>query len=346
VADHVHLVQGRDADTRVVARGKRTAALRTMPALSPTDVAIIEALQEDARKPFSQIARDLGFPTRQLRRRIAELEEANIIRFTAVADPTLLGYHAFALVGIKVSNFDRRHEVVKSLLQVDALDYVAVVTGRFDVIAELASHTFRGLGNGLGAIGAIDGISELETFTYLSVFYQQFGFHPAQGVQTKEIAIDDLDRFIIRELYDYGRTPFEVIGGHLGVTEATVRRRVGRLCDQGALRIIALTSPLSLDFQAMAWVAISVRADTAVRQVAEQLVALEGVAYVAVCTGRFDIFVDIIARDAAELWRRLDDEIRAIPGIAAIEAWRHLEAHHWRPLHTTLATSSEEGTMT
>ena len=49
----------------------------------------------------------------------------------------------------------------------------------------------------------------------------------------EDLAIDDLDREIIRFLQYDGRTPFTEIAEQIDVSEGTVRRRMHRLLDSG-----------------------------------------------------------------------------------------------------------------
>ncbi len=67
--------------------------------LTATDVAIIRALSNDARKPLSQVAAGLGLSTRTVRNRLEKLREENTIHATPALDmggiPGLLPVHLF-----------------------------------------------------------------------------------------------------------------------------------------------------------------------------------------------------------------------------------------------------------
>jgi Lrp/AsnC family transcriptional regulator, regulator for asnA, asnC and gidA len=73
--------------------------------------------------------------------------------------------------------------------------------------------------------------------------------------------------------------------------------------------------------------------------VAEELSRIRSAVYVVICTGRFDLFVDVVTQDYTDLLNCLDDEIRPVPGVARVEAWVHLEAH-WRPLRPPSTAST------
>jgi Lrp/AsnC family transcriptional regulator, regulator for asnA, asnC and gidA len=60
--------------------------------------------------------------------------------------------------------------------------------------------------------------------------------------------IDALDQGIIEALQANGRESFRAIAARLGVSEATVRARYGRLCDDDILQVVGVTNPLGLGF--------------------------------------------------------------------------------------------------
>src|ERR1700758_2635123 len=61
--------------------------------------------------------------------------------------------------------------------------------------------------------------------------------------------IDELDRSIIEALQANGRESFRSIASRVGVSEATVRARYGRLTAEGILQVVAVTNPLGLGFE-------------------------------------------------------------------------------------------------
>src|ERR1700739_204555 len=60
---------------------------------------------------------------------------------------------------------------------------------------------------------------------------------------------DELDRRIIEALQANGRESFRSIAARVGVSEATVRARYGRLTAEGILQVVAVTNPLGLGYE-------------------------------------------------------------------------------------------------
>ncbi|MFE2031745.1 Lrp/AsnC family transcriptional regulator [Streptomyces scopuliridis] len=134
--------------------------------------------------------------------------------------------------------------------------------------------------------------------------------------------IDDLDRGIMRILTRNGRTPYTTVARELGTSEATVRQRVTRLQEGGALRIVALCNPLTLGHQSVRLM-IRVR-DLTPRAVAKSLADLPMINHVALCAGSQDIFLEGTCRDQAQLVQLLDD-IRMLPGVSEVQVLLLLE---------------------
>src|SRR5690242_11875227 len=69
--------------------------------VSALDKRIIEHLQADGRRPFTQIAADLGVSEAAIRARTNRLIERGILQVVGVTDPLKLGFHQMAMIGIR-----------------------------------------------------------------------------------------------------------------------------------------------------------------------------------------------------------------------------------------------------
>ncbi|MFN3338012.1 MAG: Lrp/AsnC family transcriptional regulator, partial [Thermomicrobium sp.] len=96
--------------------------------------------------------------------------------------------------------------------------------------------------------------------------------------------IDDLDRSIIRLLQEDSRMPSAEIARRLGVAERTVRARINRLVQDGVVKLVAIVNPGALGYDVTADIFLEVEPGR-LEEVAEQLVAMEEVAYVGLTTG-------------------------------------------------------------
>jgi Lrp/AsnC family transcriptional regulator for asnA, asnC and gidA len=134
--------------------------------------------------------------------------------------------------------------------------------------------------------------------------------------------LDDVSMQIIRELQRDGRRPYTSIAKTVGLSEAAVRQRVQRLLDAGVMQIVAVTDPMRVGFHRQAMV--GVRADGDVREIAAKLAASEEIDYVVICSGTYDLLVELTARDDEHLLAVINTQIRSIPGVRATETFVYL----------------------
>jgi len=319
-------------------RHGRAAGVAGAVDLSERDRELIRALQEDGRRSFAELARRLGSNATTIARRVGELRERHVIEITTVADPRALGYGAAALIGIRLDAATRPSETARDLFAVAAVDYVVACTGRYDLLVEVLCRDVATLAEVVESeIRARPGVREAEVFPYVQLPYQQPAWDAAQGsgiaggLGPASQPLNALDRSIVDELNRDGRVPFSHVAARLGISEAQVRKRYAQLTASGAVRVMALTKPSSIGFDTMAWIAVVPAPGARVREVAARLAALPSVAYLAVCTGRFDVLAEVVCRDPADLLDLLDRDIRSLDGVARVEALQCLELFY-RPV--------------
>src|SRR5206468_8827013 len=74
------------------------------PALDPTDVAIIEAMQEDGRIAISELGRRVGLSQPATSEKVKRLEERGIITgYTAKINPAALGLRMMAVIRLRTT---------------------------------------------------------------------------------------------------------------------------------------------------------------------------------------------------------------------------------------------------
>jgi DNA-binding Lrp family transcriptional regulator len=305
--------------------------------LPEVDRKIIRSLQVDGRRPYVHIAKDVGIDEKTVRRRTTELREKGIIDITTVTDPSLLGYGAIALCGLTVEISATPSQVAAELAAIDAVDYVVVATGRYDVILEVLCRDSEDLLKVIETqIRAVPAVRTCETFPYLWLHYQQQQWDAAQtdrsgdGRMDASKALDPIDEQVVRALNEDARAPFRQIADKLDISESQVRQRVTQLTGSGAVRVMAITNPYNLGFRRLAWLGINVGPGTSARDVVERLSRVPSIAYLAVCAGRFDIFAEAVCIDDRDLLRVLDRDIRPMVGVRQVESWVFLEAHYKR----------------
>ena len=124
------------------------------------------------------------------------------------------------------------------------------------------------------------------------------------------LALDELDRHIMKLLRHDGRLTYAQIARTVGVSEPTVRKRIDRLTHAGAIMIMARVNPAPIGFPIDAFIAVkAVRGR--VKEVGQKLAAMENVAYVAYLAGSFDILIEAFLPDTEGLFKFLNEDLEA-----------------------------------
>ena len=143
--------------------------------LDDVSKAIIEQLQIDGRKSYSDIGRAVELSEAAVRQRVQRLTESGVMQIVAVTDPMQLGFYRQAMIGVKTIGDSR--EIADAIAAVDAVEYVVLTAGSFDMLAEVVCEDDDSLLELLnGSIRSIPGVVETEIFTYLQLKKQQYNW--------------------------------------------------------------------------------------------------------------------------------------------------------------------------
>ena len=104
--------------------------------ISELDKRIIEHLQQDGRRPFTQIATALRVSEATVRARTNRLIARGILQIVGVTDPLKLGFHQQAMIGVRceASQLLEAAEVINAFPEVD---YLVVTAGSYDLLVEV-----------------------------------------------------------------------------------------------------------------------------------------------------------------------------------------------------------------
>jgi Lrp/AsnC family transcriptional regulator, regulator for asnA, asnC and gidA len=132
------------------------------------------------------------------------------------------------------------------------------------------------------------------------------------------ITLDEIDRSILRLLRDDGRRSNADIARAVGVSQPTVRQRLERIISSGAAYVTVRVNPAAIGFPLDAVINLKVSGRN-VREVGEEIAAMENVAYVGYLSGAYDIQVEAFLRDNDHLFQFVTEEITPIDGVASVE---------------------------
>ena len=136
---------------------------------------IIELLQEDGRRSYSDIGREVGLSEAAVRQRVQRLTESGVMQIVAVTDPMQLGFNRQAMIGVRVTGDTRA--VAEAIAEIEAIDYVVITVGSFDILAEVVCEDDDDLLALINdRIRPIDGVLSTETFIYAKLQKQLYNW--------------------------------------------------------------------------------------------------------------------------------------------------------------------------
>jgi Lrp/AsnC family transcriptional regulator for asnA, asnC and gidA len=153
--------------------------------LDDLDLEILRAFRFGGRASNSEIARQVGVSEGTVRRRIAALEQLDVLRFVAITDPKTLGLNLNALIGIRADG-DKVMAIARQLAELPEVPYVSLSIGSFDIWITALLPSADAWLDFRGRIAQIDGIRSTETFQVTRVIKQNF-----DSVVTEAVRIGD-----------------------------------------------------------------------------------------------------------------------------------------------------------
>jgi Lrp/AsnC family transcriptional regulator for asnA, asnC and gidA len=144
-------------------------------ALDDLDKRIIEQLQQDGRRPYTQIGPAVGLSEAAVRQRVQRLIDSGVMQIVGVTDPRMVGFGRQAMIGLTVEGDTRK--IADAVAALDEVVYVVLTAGSLDVLVEVVveddEHLLELLNN---KIRSIDGVRDTETFMYLRIHKETYAW--------------------------------------------------------------------------------------------------------------------------------------------------------------------------
>ncbi len=139
--------------------------------LDDTAKAIVQQLQIDGRRSYSEIGKAVGLSEAAVRQRVQKLTDSGVLQVVAVTDPLQMGFNRQAMIGIRTSGDSRA--LVEMLTEMREVDYVVLTAGSFDILVEVVCEDDDELIELLHSkIRTLPGVVETETVVYLKLHKQ------------------------------------------------------------------------------------------------------------------------------------------------------------------------------
>lgn len=146
-------------------------------AMDDLDRAIVTELEEDGRRAFREIARNVDTSEATVRSRVKRLQSIGALQIVAFADPASLEKRQMSLIFLELT-LGEHDDVVAALIDLPEVSYVSTVTGRHDLCVEVATRDNDHLRDFLvHTLGSIKGIARTECTSILKVHKLRYGAH-------------------------------------------------------------------------------------------------------------------------------------------------------------------------
>ncbi|MDX1993397.1 MAG: Lrp/AsnC family transcriptional regulator [bacterium] len=140
-----------------------------LPSLDATDIAILNYLQVDGRRSFTDIAQDLNMSVGAIRNRVVRLMEQGTLRIIGKVDPYHVGWNAPATIELSTLP-GTVNDVIAALQPNREVTYIASISGEFnlmiDVMCRDNTHFVQWVND---VLHAIPGIQRIKTTMILNV---------------------------------------------------------------------------------------------------------------------------------------------------------------------------------
>lgn len=299
-----------------------------MPAadqLDDLDRRIVVALQSAGRASWTEIAALCGTSVTTVARRGQQLLKDGTVRVTVMPHINHAGAVNMYMLRITCAP-GTQHRVCAELATRSDLRFLALVTGPWDILAELNLRSHEPLHHRIvDDIQAIDGVLRCDTDLTLHVYKMAHDW--SQQLLTGEPApveaeahecdpshFDAADHRIIGHLQEDGRVSFRTVADAMGVNESTVRRRFEALQRRGCVQVATLVPARALDFESETFFTITVEPphlDT----VAKELSQYRGVRYVGALLSHNALMCEVILPTTRDVRAFTTGTLSAMEGV-------------------------------
>ncbi|MDF2443836.1 MAG: hypothetical protein JWR01_2039, partial [Subtercola sp.] len=306
-----------------------------LDALDDLDRRIVVALQHDGRASWRAIAEVVDSSTPTVARRGQHLLSTGVIKVAVVPSLGALGEISTFLVRITCQP-GMQILVAAELVEHAGVRFVTIVTGGYDIIAELAV-----LGGAthypqlVEELQSIRGIERWRSDLIMHIYKVSFDWgkqlfaeklSPQSDNQQVELRepiactpthFDAADWKILDALRDDGRETFQSIADELGMNESSVRRRFERLKAASCIDILTLVPAPALGMGAETLMTVKV-APALMDAVARQLALHPAVRYLAATLDENSLFCEVILPSTGDLYSFITSTLSQLDGV---EGW-------------------------
>jgi Lrp/AsnC family transcriptional regulator, regulator for asnA, asnC and gidA len=279
---------------------------------------IIIALIRDGRYSYIKLAKELDIKPITVARRVEAMLKDDIIAISAVPNPINMGYKVMAVVALDVE-LSKVESICAQLVGNPNISSISTTYGRFDVIlfaeyrnVEMMYKMVR------EEIPSIEGVKSIETYLISEMKKRYQGSFSLSSINDKHTLIDEIDEELIKELRTNGRATFTMLAKKLGISPATVSRRVASLIENNVVQITVVPNPAKMGHSIIAYLGLHVEL-TKLNDICLKLSGYSQVPSIMTLMNGYDILATVFFPNLEALYKFITKEIALIDGVNNIE---------------------------
>lgn len=277
---------------------------------------VLEALRDDGRASYAEIAKSVGLPRHQVATIVQSAVEEDELHLTVSISPHLLGLERFAYIQIAVAG--PVQPARDALIAMTETTFVADIAGHYSIDAEVRVGPDPHLRHTLDAVLQLPGVSDVRTTLYESIEVNRFSpVHRANS----PLIVDNADRSIIKHLQRDARASYRELGEMSGLSPSGARLRFERLVKSGTIKVVGI--PVRVGRPETPTLGVGISAGVPVNELLPQLKKVDP-EFLAVAIGSYDFIATISADSGSELVEMME-RLRGIEGVAGVDCWANLK---------------------
>jgi len=144
--------------------------------LDELDIKLLEALQKDGKKSYTELATQFGTTVGTVSNRVQRLMDQGILRIVGVVNPRKTGNPFVSIIGMNI-HLSKLQQVIDKLSEIKEVRYIAASTGVYNLFIEVITSSHQEFYRILtDELGKIDGIERIDSSIVLEVHKQTYDF--------------------------------------------------------------------------------------------------------------------------------------------------------------------------
>jgi DNA-binding Lrp family transcriptional regulator len=282
------------------------------------DMMILTNICKDANISNARLAEAIEVNVATVAKRIERMIDDGLIAIKAVPNSIRLGYKIKAIIGLTV-DWTGIDNIIARLKESQNILLMVTTIGRFDILMIADFPEWEKLNTFIKEeVTRYPGVKHIDVLfvTELKKMYRDIF---RSGEETgPSITPDNIDSQLIGELCKNGRAGYTDIARKLGVSQATISRRVSTLLQNNLIKIMAIPNPSKFGPSANAFILLETEHAKA-DDICTQLSTCPQVYGSMTLSFGFDIMLYVQFKNTELLHEFIKGKISQIGGIATVE---------------------------